>query len=82
MWPVCYIPPGKLPVCFDDLSMHNSVEGRTVGERDLTRDPLRGGFHGPLSAFERFGGLVMTIAGLKSRGNGLMRLRRPGQGQR
>ena len=24
-WPVCYIPPGKLPVCFDDLQMHNSV---------------------------------------------------------
>ena len=25
VWPVCYIPPGKLPVCFDDLQMHNSV---------------------------------------------------------
>jgi hypothetical protein len=25
VWPVCYIPPGKLPVCFDDLQMHNSM---------------------------------------------------------
>jgi hypothetical protein len=22
--PACHIPPGKLPVCFDDLWMHNS----------------------------------------------------------
>jgi hypothetical protein len=25
VWPACHIPPGKLPVCFDDLQMHNSV---------------------------------------------------------
>ncbi len=27
---------------------------------------MRGGFHGPLPAFYRFGGVVMTIASLKS----------------
>jgi hypothetical protein len=35
VWSVCYIPPGKLPVGFDDLQMHNSVSLRTVVERDL-----------------------------------------------
>jgi hypothetical protein len=25
VWPVCYIPPGKLPICFDDLQMHNRM---------------------------------------------------------
>jgi hypothetical protein len=34
VWPACHIPPGKLPVCFDDLQMHNSVQLRTVVERD------------------------------------------------
>jgi len=24
VWRACHIPPGKLPVCFDDLQMHNS----------------------------------------------------------
>jgi hypothetical protein len=28
LWPICYIPPGKLPVCFDDLFMHNRLCGR------------------------------------------------------
>src|SRR5215471_7868535 len=45
--------------------MHNSV-GRTVGEQDLTRATLRSGFYGRLPVLYRFGGLVMTIASLKS----------------
>jgi acyl carrier protein len=64
VWPVCYIPPGKLPVCFDDLWMHNSYRSdhRRAG---TTRAALRSGFHGPLLVLYRFGGLIMTIASLK-----------------
>jgi acyl carrier protein len=64
VWPVCYIPPGKLPVCFDDLWMHNSYRSdhRRAG---TTRATLRSGFHGPLLVLYRFGGLIMTIASLK-----------------
>ena len=25
VWQVCYIPPGKLPICFDDLQTHNRM---------------------------------------------------------
>jgi acyl carrier protein len=64
LWPVCYIPPGKLAVCFDDLWMHNSYrsDDRRAG---TTRATLRSGFHGPLPVLYRFGGLIMTIASLK-----------------
>jgi hypothetical protein len=34
LWPICYIPPAKLPVCFDDLYMHNRLCGRAIGEQD------------------------------------------------
>jgi len=40
--------------------------GRTVGEEGLTRATLRSGFYGRLPVLYRFGGLVMTIASLKS----------------
>ena len=61
MWPARHIPPGKSPVCFDDLQMHNSVSLRTVVEQDFTRATLRGGFHGPDA-----GCVVVTFASLKS----------------
>ena len=37
-----------------------------IGEQNSSRVTLRGGFHGPLLVLYRFGGLVMTIASLKS----------------
>src|SRR5215468_7264791 len=40
--------------------------GRTVGEQDLTWAILRSGFYVRLPVLYRFGGLVMTIASLKS----------------
>ena len=62
--PVCYIPPGKLPVCFDDLWMHNGY--RSDDRRaETSRATLQSGFHGPLPVLYRFGGLIMTIASLK-----------------
>jgi len=64
VWLVYYIPPGNLPVCFDDLWVHNSnrSDDRRAG---TTRATLRSGFHGPLPVLYRFGGAIITIASLK-----------------
>jgi acyl carrier protein len=40
--------------------------GPTIGEQDLTRATLGREFHDPLADALRFGGLIMTIASLKS----------------
>src|SRR5262245_57421887 len=45
VWLVGYIPPGKLHVCFDNLSMHSCVPDRML---ELPHVPLRGGRHRPL----------------------------------
>jgi len=64
VWLVYYIPPGNLPVRFDDLWVHNSnrSDDRRAG---TTRATLRSGFHGPLPVLYRFGGAIITIASLK-----------------
>src|SRR5215471_963431 len=49
VWLVCNIPLGKLPRCFDNLSMH-SCEQVTVGA-GLTASLSQGGCEGPLPAF-------------------------------
>ena len=45
VWLVGHIPPGKLRVCFDNLSMHSCVPDRMS---ELPHVPLRGGRHRPL----------------------------------
>jgi acyl carrier protein len=52
--------------------MHNSMQWATT-KQDLTRATLRGEFRGPLRAFYRIGGPVMTIATLKIDSNATAR---------
>jgi hypothetical protein len=47
LWPVCYIPPGKLSVCLDDLQMHNSVLMGGPPPSGIYTATLWVGFHGP-----------------------------------
>jgi hypothetical protein len=50
VWRVCHIPLGKLPDCFDNLSMHSCEPERMAGA-GLTANLSQGGCEGPLRAF-------------------------------
>src|SRR5499427_2875737 len=65
VWPVGHYRPVR---CLSASTICRCItacrsDGRRAG---LPRATLRGGFHGPLPGFYRFGGLVMTIASLRS----------------
>jgi hypothetical protein len=53
VWLVGHIPPGKVHVCFDNLSMHSCVPDRML---ELPHVPLRGGRHRPLPPLPIGGG--------------------------
>src|SRR5262249_1999386 len=60
VWLVGHIPPGKLRVCFDNLSMHSCVPDRMS---ELPHVPLRGGRHRPLPTFYRLGKATIRTRG-------------------
>jgi hypothetical protein len=62
VWLVCHIPLGKLPRCFDNLSMHTCDQKRMAGA-GLTASPSQGGCDGPLPAFYDLGEMKVRTRG-------------------
>jgi hypothetical protein len=66
---VCYIPPGKLPACPDDLQMHNSMQwrDRTRAGRNLYKPHRGADFMVPMQS------VSMTIVSLAFKSKAMVR---------
>src|SRR5438874_11144933 len=68
VWPVCYIPPGKLPIYFDDCRF---ITAHSVGGRrqDFNPSHIAGRISWSAASVQSIRGPVMPIATLKTQSN-------------